>query len=372
MTTMTITGREPCLSNSYTEKSTWRLSLRNLASKLSILPPESISLEAAATGLHHKEYYVRYNMAKMLSRRGDRDARLIMEKALKKGNPPTRASTARFLHGFSWYAAEPLIQIALQDMDPRVREATVYSLCNLHHSSAYKLMAEVLKNEVEDVRAAAVWGLRHDRDSAAVAVLESVLSSSKDVRLRVKALEVLGMNDIPEAIVIVRRLIDDPHPDIKYAATLSWLELTEDRQLEKLANITENLSGEGLEQVLRALFHAANYMKFDITQTEILDVVLPIFESALNDDYKKTRIAVAWPLAWIRHPRAAALLKQAYYQEQDAEVKAHILYVSINLLSKAGDELLADGLTKRHGEVYEMARQLEQDLADGTIRRVYY
>src|SRR5215207_5605587 len=116
----TITGREPRLSNRYGTHGERRLSLRRLATMLNVLPPESISLDAAAVMLRNEEFFVRYNAAKMLSRRGDRDARMIMQEALTNGEPPSRASVARHLYGFSWFAAEPLIKQALKDNDPRV------------------------------------------------------------------------------------------------------------------------------------------------------------------------------------------------------------------------------------------------------------
>ena len=52
-----------------------------------------------------------------LRRRGDRDARLIMQEVLTRGEPRPRASVARQLYGFSWFAAEPLLRQALQDPD---------------------------------------------------------------------------------------------------------------------------------------------------------------------------------------------------------------------------------------------------------------
>jgi HEAT repeat protein len=135
---------------------------------LNVLPPEAISLTAAAEMLRNEEFYVRYNAAKMLSRRGDRDARLIMQDILTNGEPRSRATVARHLYGFSWFSAEPLIKQALKDADPRVREGAIYSLCDLRELNAYQLMVECLQNEEDDVRAAAAWGLRDCQDPAAV------------------------------------------------------------------------------------------------------------------------------------------------------------------------------------------------------------
>src|SRR5688572_4283633 len=110
-----ITGREPRLAVNTSKHGQRRLSLRHLATMLNVLPPEAISLDAAAAMLRNDEFFVRYNAARMLSRRGDREARLIMQDALVNGEPRTRATVARHLFGFSWFAAEPLIKQALKD-----------------------------------------------------------------------------------------------------------------------------------------------------------------------------------------------------------------------------------------------------------------
>ena len=59
---------------------------------LNILPPESISLTAATEALQHQDFFVRYNAATLLRRRGDRDARLIMQEVLAQGESRSRAS----------------------------------------------------------------------------------------------------------------------------------------------------------------------------------------------------------------------------------------------------------------------------------------
>src|SRR5512139_3646938 len=98
----TTTGREPRLAY---KKGHYRLSLRGLGTMLNILPPESIALDAAEAALRNKDFYVRYNAARLLRRRGDRDARTIMEDALLNGDVPTRSSVACELYGFSCYSA---------------------------------------------------------------------------------------------------------------------------------------------------------------------------------------------------------------------------------------------------------------------------
>ena len=331
MTTTTITGREPRLASGYVKKGERRLSLRRFATMLNMLPPEAVSLDALSAAVHSDEFFVRFNAAKMLSRRGDRDSRLIIEDTLKKGEPPSRASVARHLYGFSWFAAEPLIRIALKDTDYRVRESTIYALCDLREFNAYQLMIEVLKNEDDSVREAAAWGLRDCQDSAAVPVLEVVLQA-KDPDVRIKALEALGANDTPEAMPVVRNAMNDPEPDVKYAAVLSLLELSGEAWLQELSGIIGRTHGVTLQQVLKGFFHATNYLKIDVGKSKSADMMIDALETALLDELPAVRLACIWPLAWMRHPRTPIVLRKTWNIETDSMVKAEIVRISNSLM----------------------------------------
>ena len=359
-----ISGREPFLStatasNGHSER---RLSLRRLATMLNVLPPEAVSLEAAAEMLKNDEFYVRYNAAKMLSRRADRAARLIIHDVLCNGEAPSRASVARHLYSFSWFSAEPLLRQALADADSRVREAAVYALCDLRELSAYQLLTEILGDANDDMRMAAAWGLRDCQDAAAVPVLEMVLKAD-DPEVRIKGLEALGANDTREAMPVVRNAMNDPEPDVKYAATLSLLELAGESWLQELSGIIGRTSGVTRQQVLRGFFHATNYLKIDVARTSAADLMIDALETALLDDMPEVRLAVAWPLAWMRHERAPAVLRRAYLIETDPEVKAQIMRVAASLKSDIGEELLHDGLGSIVPRVRQVAEQIMSDRA---------
>ncbi|MCU0496602.1 MAG: HEAT repeat domain-containing protein [Anaerolineae bacterium] len=361
-----ITGREPRLASGYTKKGERRLSLRHLGTMLNLLPPEAVSLDALAAAVHNEEFFVRFNAAKLLSRRADRDSRLILQDVLDNGDVPARASVARHLYGFSWFAAEPLIRKALKDKDYRVREAAIYALCDLRELNAYQLMVEVLKNEEDDVRAAAAWGLRDCQDSAAVPVLEVVLQA-QDPEVRIKALEALGANDTPEAMPVVRDAMNDPEPEVKYAATLSLLELSGERWLQELSGIIGRTSGVTLQQVLRGFFHATNYLKIDVGRTKAADLMIDALETALLDTMPEVRRAVIWPLAWMRHARTPQILRKSYNIELDSEVKAEIVRISTSLMSSltganseelaAADYILQDALQSQDPKIKTAAEE---------------
>ena len=352
--TATLTGREPCLAH---KKGHYRLSLRGLGTMLNVLPPEAISLDAAAAALGNKDFYVRYNAARLLRRRGDRDARVIMEDALMNGDAPTLASVARELYGFSWFTAEPLLRLALKDDDDRVRECAVYALCDLRELRGYQLLVEVLPAEPDNVKAAAAWGLHNCQDPDAVPVLQQALQAT-DPDVRVKTLEALGANDSAGALPVVRSALDDPEPDVKYAATLSLVELREEEGFPEIAGLVEQTGGATRQQILRGFFHATNYLRLDVAETAFADIVLDALEKALRDPLPEARLAAIWPLAWIRHPRTPPILKRAYETEPAREIKAQIVKIAYNLMSEVRDEILQDAAHSTDELLKEAAEQI--------------
>ncbi|MEL6270295.1 MAG: HEAT repeat domain-containing protein [Chloroflexota bacterium] len=370
-----VTGREPRLAITG-GRGQRRLSLRGVANMLNMLPPEAITMDAAEVALRSDDFFVRFNSARMLARRGDRDARVVMEKVLKDGEPTSRASVARHLYGFSWFSAEPIIKLALEDKDPRVREGAIYALCDLRELNAYKLMLDELKDEEDTVLQAAAWGLRDTQDSAAIPVLELILNTAKDPDVRVKALEALGQSDTPEAKPIVREAMNDPEPDVKYAATLSLLELSGESWLSELSGIIGRTKGETLHQVLRGFFHATNYLKIDVSHSKAADMMIDALETALLDDMPTVREAVIWPLAWMRHERTPGIINRTYMTEMDPKVKANIIKVATSLMTiesggteesdSISQKILNDALNSNTPEVRFAAEEVMNNRARST------
>ncbi|MCC7449452.1 MAG: HEAT repeat domain-containing protein [Anaerolineae bacterium] len=358
--TSTITGREPRLSAR--KQGQRQLSLRELATRLNVLPPDAISVDAAAEAMRSDAFYVRYAAAKLLSKRGDREARLAFQDILTNGNAPSRASAARHLHGFTWFAAEPLIRLALRDSDNRVRGGAVRSLCELRELNAYRLLVGVLQDEADDVRLEAAWGLHDCQDAEAVPVLEAVLLAD-DPDVRVKALESLGENNTPEAIPVVRAALKDSDSDVVYAATLSLIELAGEACIPELSAIIHERDGILRQPVLRGFFHATNYLKIDLGNCRIVDQLIDALEAAVNDDLPGVREAAAWVLAWMRHDRTAAILRDAYYREGDSAVKAHILRVSVSLMAEGSESLLNDALFSADDPLREAAERIVRERA---------
>lgn len=358
-----LSGREPRLSSSYTQQGKRSLTAGRLAQLLEVLPPNMVSLEVTAEALRSESFFVRYAAARLLNKRGDRAARLVMQKTLTEGNARSRASVARYLYGFSWFAIEPLIKQALQDEDPRVREGAMYALCDARELNAFELMTRVLQTEVDSVREAAAWGLRECQDPAAVPVLEAVLlADAPDVR--VKALEVLGTNGMIKAIPVIRQSLSDPDPEVQYAATLSMLEVAGESCLAELAALIQQSSGWTRQAVLRGLFHATNYLKIKLEQHGAFDSLISALESALHDDLPQTREAAIWPLAWIRHPRTAAILREAFARETNSEVKVQFIRITSSLMSEAAADIAQSALISDDAAVRTAAEQILANRVD--------
>jgi HEAT repeat protein len=195
-----------------------------------------------------------------------------------------------------------------------------------------------------------------------------VVLEARDPDVRVKALEALGANDTAEAMPVVRNAMNDPEPDVKYAAALSLLELAGESWLEELSGVIGRTNGVARQQVLRAFFHASNYLKIDVAKTSAADLMIDALESALLDDMPEAREATIWPLAWMRHERAPGILLRSYYLEQESAVKAQIVRVATSLMSddidspsaKVGAEILQDALNSKDELVKKVADEINQ------------
>jgi HEAT repeat protein len=352
-----FTGREPRLSSSYTQHGKRSLTTGRLAQMLEVLPPNMVSLDVAAEALRNESFYVRYAAARLLNKRGDRAARMVMQKILSEDNVRSRASVARYLYGFSWFAIEPLIQQALGDTDARVREGAMYALCDMRELNAFELMTHVLQNEVDSVREAAAWGLRECQDPAAIPVLEAVLLAD-DPEVRVKALEVLGTNGMTKAIPVIHRSLSDSDTDVQYAATLSLLEVAGEGCLEELAAVIRHSSGWTRQAILKGFFHATNYLKINIEAHQACEAIIDALEASVSDELSQAREAAIWPLAWIRHPRTPVILCDAYSRETNVDVQAQIVRIFSSLMSEAEADILQSALHSQHDKVRAEAEQI--------------
>ncbi len=332
-----LTGNEPSLARP--EKAGFRLSLKGLASMLNLLPPDQVSVEVLAAALRSDECMARFNAAEILSRRGDRDARLAFEEILAAGTPHQRASAAQHLYRFSWFAAEPLYRKALNDDDPRVREAAVFALCKMRLPEAYALVTEILKTGNDAMLISAVWGLYNRPDPAAVPVL-AVAMQARNPEVRELALEVLGATEAPEAIPVVKAALSDPNPEVQYAATLSWVELAREACFAELAGWIERTRGWERRWILRGFFHATNYMGIETGSAPDAVLLINALDTALCDDLPEARLAAFLPLTWARHPLAESALLTGFRRETNSDVKAHMLTAAAHLMSPCAATLL--------------------------------
>ncbi len=363
------TGREPRLSlNTPHKNGFWQLSPRRLATLLNIITPESASLPALAAALTHDDFYVRSNAAKLLARRADRDARVIMEQVLENGQAPARASAARHLYGFTWFAAEPLFKKAMQDADWRVREGAVYALCQMRTYEAYQFLLAALENEPHDeVRGATAWALRDQHDPLAVKALTVALQAS-DPEIRARVLETLSTTEMKEAIPVVREaLLTDSDTDVIYNAALSYVELAEEACFADFAEILMSIDGQRLQYALRGFFQATNYLHLDLAAHPMAEKLMAAFERAVWHPDAAIRKQAIWPLAWSQHPRASEIVSAVFACEANSEVKAYHLRVVVSLMMPESEALLQDALRSDDVFVHSAAETILEERQALTI-----
>lgn len=338
---------------------------KGLAKKMfGFLPQSALSATTLGEALLSDDALVRFEAAKTLTERGDRESRMMIEEVLARGTPPQRASVVWHLGRTTWFTAEPLLRRALDDDDPRVREAAVFALCKMRQPEAYKLVREILETGNDPARMSAVWGLSTHPDASAVPVLELALRA-ENPEIRVQALEVLGATAAPEALPAVRHAVDDPDLEVKYAATLSWVELAEEGCFEDLAQVLLTTSGQARRAVLRGFFHATNYLGLNVAQSPHLEALLAALQVALTDELPETRRDVSLPLAWVRHPRAEAMLIEAFHRERESDVRAHFLSNAVHLMSPVGAVLMAEALDGEDVLVRQTAAYLKGNFGRG-------
>jgi HEAT repeat protein len=354
-----ITGREPRL---FLTDSKQRLLPRRLASLLSTLNPNAVSLEAVRAALNSDDFFVRYNAGLLIVRRPDRTIRLLCEQVLRHDPPLARAAVARILHAFSWFSAEPLIRLALSDVDTRVHEAAVYALADSKHLNAYRLMAEILPGAPDNVLEAAAIGLRDCQDAAVVPALKVVLTA-RDSDVRVKGLEALAATETPQALAVVQGALADFSPAVRYAACLSLLELAHADGLPVLAQLIRDEPGVMRLYMLHGLFHASNYLNLKLD----MDVLFNALALALADELPETRVAAVRQLAWLRDPRGDHLLSQAYQQESNPKAKIEMLRIAVRLMSGVGDAMLEAALADDHIAVRQAAESIVAHRAETGI-----
>ena len=354
-----VNRREPALAST-PQRSEQRLSLRRLGTLLNLLPPEAISLSAVEEALKSDQFYVRYEAASLLARRGGRDARLLYERLLKTGSGPQRAAMARHLHHFSWFTAEPLLRQSLDDPDRRVREAAVYALCETAALPAYNLLQNALQTpDSETLKSAAAWGLARRPSPDALPAYRAILTAA-DPEVRAQALELLAAAGDPTALPAVISALDDPEPDVQYAAALSWIELENEGCFPALADRMKTAPGPARRVLILALFHATNYLGIRIAHSSTAGTILDALQICLNDPDPEIRMTAFKTLAWTQDPRAVPFLESACQAEIDPDLRLRCLYLASSLYPPVGTDLAHHLRSDPDAAVRALAEQILQ------------
>jgi HEAT repeat protein len=176
--------------------------------------------------------------------------------------------------------------------------------------------------------------------------------------IRALTLEVLGATESPDAIPIVKSVLDDSIPEVQYAATLSWVELAQEACFAELSELIKRTHGWSRRWILRGFFHATNYMKIESGSSPDAVILIQALEAALSDDLPEARLSAFLPLAWIRHPLAEDILLAGFRNETDGDTKAHMLAAAVHLMSPMANLLLEEAMQSQEPLVRQTAEFL--------------
>ncbi len=343
-------GREPSLGRSRSQR---RISVQRLGPLLRLLPPDAVGYSTLVAAVRSDNPYLRFEGAMKLVQKQDRESREVIETLLRDPSPIIRASIARHLDQMSWFSAKKIVHIPLTDADLVVRESVVYALCRFREREAFALLAAHLQDEEDHVLAAAAHALRDAANPEAIAVLATAMRA-KDPDVRVKALEAFSASGDANALPYVRDALDDPAPEVQYAATLTLIEIQGEAGVDEMLTLLEKQPSV-VNEVLRGVFHATNYMNLDMRSGERGDRWLDVLRRAVREDDNHTKLSAAHALAWNRHPDAAREIMTAYTTNADAFLQARILHITVSLMSPAADEMLQRALENEQEYVREAA-----------------
>lgn len=137
--------------------------------------------------------------------------------------------------------------------------------------------------------------------------------------------------------------MSDPDDNVKYAATLSLVELARESCFDEVAELIETSSGESLRWILRGFFHATNYLGLELGKDNS-GRLFAALESALGDSLPAVRVSACMLLAWSRAPRAGEVLLRAFQTESDSQTRAQILTNAVHLSSPVAETLVQEAL----------------------------
>ncbi|MEN8145307.1 MAG: M56 family metallopeptidase [Gemmatimonadota bacterium] len=117
-------------------------------------------------------------------------------------------------------AIYPLLR-RLGDSDPRVREAVIMALGRTRDRRAFADLEVLTDSEDSRIRLAATWAIGEIKCEPAIERLTSLLLSSADAPTRLAAAR--GLRGAPLELVapILTRALEDPHPEVRAAASES-------------------------------------------------------------------------------------------------------------------------------------------------------
>ena len=164
-------------------------------------------------------------------------------------------------------AVLPICDLIESTEDPKLKRRAVEALGAIGDSAAKTVLEHALiQDEASEVRAAAAQALGTLGETSAAASLIKALHDSQNVRI--KALIALGQLKSSRVGPMIKEMLTDPSPTIRYQAISILSEMGDPQYISNL----EILAGDDDEMVQRAALKALQSLGDDRSEKEILKV----------------------------------------------------------------------------------------------------
>jgi HEAT repeat protein len=182
--------------------------------------PSSVNTVSAL--LKDKDASVRYSAAASLATLHSPAAVPALSDALKDTDVQLRRVSARALGEIGDPSAVPVLQPLLKDADMNVQVAAVYSLGKLKDASSIPALKKNLKKGTPaELRVMSAQALASQGDTAGrAAALEILEDRTVETRLRLQAVQTLGLLSDKSSVPSLKKLLtDETDENVKRAAT---------------------------------------------------------------------------------------------------------------------------------------------------------
>lgn len=249
--------------------------------------------------------------------------------ALKHRNPAVRRNALFILRQLDARGAAPSIQGALSDADPSVQVQAIQTIAQFGGEGALRLVLSRTDSQVPLVREAAIESLTRFGNEA-IPSINGLLAYGKPDDVRVAAIRALGAMATKEAIVYLRKSLEDSAPLVRYYAAIALGDTGDPSVLEALAARMDDPSADVREAVSDVFARMADNGR-------------PFLFRFLREGNELQRISAATAIRKARYRPAVPVLLEAL-RDPAREVKVSAAAALMVLSDPGSIEGLVNGL----------------------------